>query len=399
MRLLLVCLAALVSGAPAARAQDFLRSWSAHFQATSVGDMHGSFRSPYEGENSLPPHLERRVSLTATAFLSAKLWRHVEFVLNPEIAGGKGFGDVTGIAGFPNGEITRVAAATPEPYLARGFVKLDWGWFTWITGRFALSDYFDNNRYSHDPRAQFLNWALMANGAWDYPADVRGYTVGSMPQLTLGRWSARAAVALEPTEANGPTLDTRIAKNRGLVAEAEHRHSLGGHPGAIRLLGYENRENALTFRTGVRRNGTKKYGFGWNLEQELTADVGVFGRYGWSDGKTESWAFTQIDRSVSGGVVVQGRKWKRARDRAGLAGVRNYLSGDQRSFLASGGIGFIIGDGRLNYRPETIVEAYYAWTPLTEWTVTADYQHVANPAYNQDRGPVAVWSLRLHWEK
>jgi high affinity Mn2+ porin len=383
--------------------------------------MHGSFSSPYEGPRSLPPHLERRVSLTTTAFLAASLGRHVELVFNPEVAGGEGFGGVSGIAGFPNGEIPRVAAATPKPYVARGFVRLTWGIgsdrnraesapnviggeqparrLMWVTGRFALSDYFDNNRYSHDPRAQFMNWALMANGAWDYPADVRGYTVATMSELTMRRWSARAAVALEPSTANGPTLDTRVAKNRGTVAEAEERHTLFGHAGAIRLLGYWNREHALTFRDGIRRHGTRKYGSGLNVEQEITADAGVFGRYGWSDGKTESWAFTQIDRSLSGGTQIQGRWWRRRRDRIGVAGVRNFLSGDQRRYLAGGGVGFIVGDGRLNYGPESIIETYYAWSPVSDWTLTADYQHVTNPAYNHDRGPVAVWSLRVHWER
>jgi high affinity Mn2+ porin len=150
----------------------------------------------------------------------------------------------------------------------------------------------------------------------------------------------------------------------------------------------------------TRRPGTKKYGFGLNVEQEITRDIGAFGRYGWSDGKTEAWAFTQIDRSASGGISIDGRLWKRKSDNIGIAGVRNYLSGDDRTFLADGGLGFIIGDGRLDhYRPEEIVEAYYAWHATKEWTVTGDFQHVRNPAYNADRGPVSVGTIRLHWER
>jgi len=411
---------------------DVFHEWSIHFQATSIGDMHGDFPSPYEGENSLPPHFEARVSLTATVFLATKAGRHVQFVFDPELAGGKGFGDVTGIAGFPNGEIPRVAAPTPKPYLARGYIRAMWGFgdasqkvedgpnqlagelpvrrFTWSSGKFALTDFFDNNSYSHDPRRQFMNWSLMSNGAWDYPADVRGYTVGTVGELTMPTWSLRAALAMEPSVANGPDLDTRVAKNRGAVAEWEQRYAPFGHAGALRVLGYLNREHAGTFREAflpdgtlnldaTRRNGTKKYGFGINLEQEITRDIGVFGRYGWSDGKTEAWAFTQIDRSLSGGASIRGRLWKRGRDRIGIAAVQNRLSGDQRRFLAAGGLGFIIGDGRLNYRPESILETYYAWSALKQWTLTADYQHVANPAYNHDRGPLDVWSLRIHWER
>jgi len=419
---------AVIAPAPG---QTVFHDWSIHFQATSVGQMHGEFPSLYEGPNSLPPHLERRVSLTSTTFLAAAIGKHLELIINPELAGGKGFGNVTGIAGFPNGEIPRVASSTPTPYLARGYLKATWGIgdelekvadapnqpaanrtarrFTWIFGKFSLTDFFDNNAYSHDPRGQFMNWSLMANGAWDYPADSRGYTVGTVAELTLSRWSARAAVAMEPSVANGPHLDTRVTKNRGVVMEAERRFSLAGHPGVVRALGYLNREDAGTFRQAIlpgggtdlaatRRNGTEKYGVGINLEQEVARDAGVFARYGWSDGKTESWAFTQIDRTFAYGLSVGGRRWKRERDRVGIAQASNYLSGDQSSFLAAGGLGFIIGDGRLSYRPERILETFYAWSLTKQWTVTGGYQYIVNPAYNQARGPVSVGTLRLHWE-
>jgi high affinity Mn2+ porin len=407
--------------------------WSIHFQATSIGQHHGGFPSLYEGQNSLPPHPENRVSLTATVFLALRLGWHTDLVINPEIAGGRGFGEVTGIAGFTNGEIPRVASATPTPYPARVFLRTVWSLgrktesvanglnqpagtqpvsrFTLIAGKFAATDYFDNNRYSHDPRKQFMNWSLMSNGAWDYPADTRGYTVGFVEELALRNWSLRLAQLAEPAVANGSRLDTRISRNRADTLEWEGRYSFGGRQGTLRVLGYANREHAGTFREAMRpgrppdlaptrRNGTLKYGFGLNLEQALTPEIGVFSRYGWSDGKTESWAFTQIDRSVSGGLAIQGKRWKRAGDCLGVAGVRNYLSGDQSSFLAAGGLGFIIGDGRLDhYRPESILEAYYSWQATKQFTFTVDYQRVDNPAYNHDRGPVSVLTLRVHWEK
>jgi high affinity Mn2+ porin len=406
--------------------------WNVHLQATSIAQHHGSFYSQYEGDNSLPSHPENRVSLTATAFAAFRLNHNFEVVVNPEDAGGKGFGNVTGIAAFTNGEMPRVSNPTPTLYLARGYLVGTWALgsetesvengpnqlageqpvrrLTVLVGKFALTDFFDCNTYANNPRTQFMNWALMYNGAWDYPADTRGYTIGTMQELAMRTWSLRFASAMEPTVANGPTFDTRITKNRGDVAEWELRYSPEGHSGKLRILGYLNRDDGGTFREALelggipelgptRRNGTVKYGLGLNLEQELTPEIGIFSRYGWSDGKTEAWAFTQIDRTLSGGISIKGGRWKRSRDHIGIAALRNYLSGDQRRFLAAGGVGFIIGDGKLNYRPESIVEAYYAFSATRTWTISADYQFVQNPAYNYDRGPVSAVSIRLHWEK
>jgi high affinity Mn2+ porin len=435
--LMLVIGGALCAGLPAtaqnADSDTPAEPWSIHFQATSIGQHHGSFPSLYEGENSLPSHPENRVSITGTVFLGFRVNNHIELVVNPEVAGGRGFGQVTGIAGFTNGEIPRVSSATPTLYAARAFVRTVWALgretefvenginqiagnvpvrrLTTVTGKFAVTDYFDNNTYSHDPRTQFMNWALMYNGAWDYSADTRGYTMGTMEELAMRKWSLRFAHVLEPTTPNGPTFDFRVAKNRGDIVEWERRYAPNGRFGALRLLGFANRERSGTFREAILANGTTniestrrdetlKYGFGVNMEQSITPEIGVFGRWGWSDGKTESWAFTQIDRSLSGGVSINGKLWKRKSDHIGIAGVRNYLSGDHRSFLAHGGLGFIIGDGRLDhYRPEGIMEVYYSWHATKEWTITGDFQHVRDPAYNSDRGPVSVGTIRLHWER
>ncbi len=416
-------------------AQPESQRWNLYFQSTGIGDMHPGFPAQYSGPNSLPDYMEKRVSWTGTIFADLRLTDDLDLVLNPEIAGGRGFGTVTGLAGFPNGEIPRVGAATPTFYLARGYLRyvvplgggaesLEAGpnqlagteaadRFTLIVGKFSVNDFFDNNSYSHDPRTQFLNWSIMDNGAWDYPADVRGYTAGVVEELTLGAWSFRNATVMEPSVANGPLLDTHVTKNRGEAVEVERRYKIASHPGAVRTLGFLNRDDGGSFLAalhnaeltgttptldGTRRNGALKYGFGVNFEQEITRDLGVFGRYGWADGKTEAWAFTQIDRTLSGGVSLGGRLWGRAQDHVGLAFARNYLSGDQRAFLAAGGLGFIIGDGALNYAPEQIVEGYYAVPLSYGFTATIDYQRFVDPAYNQARGPVSVYSLRLHWE-
>jgi len=434
-RLLMICLlagaccwcqdAVQPAGEDASAAQPAAgRTWSVHFQATSIGQEHGWFPSLYEGENSLPSHPEHRASVTATVFLSLRWNSRWEFVIDPEIAGGRGFGLVTGIAGFTNGEIPRVASATPTLYPARAYVRYTVplgsevehidnaanqaagtepvSRLSFVTGKFAITDFFDDNTYSHDPRTQFVNWSLMYNGAWDYPADTRGYTIGTIQELKMRTWAFRAASVMEPTTANGPTFDTRLGRNRGTALEYEHDHTVAKRTGAIRILAFENLEDAGTYREAMRgageapdlgptrRNGTKKYGFGLNAEQQLSQDVGIFGRYGWNDGKTETWAFTEIDRSLSGGISIKGLRWGRREDTVGVGAVRNYISDDHRAFLAASGYGFIIGDGRLNYRPEEIVEAYYAFHMPAGWTITPDFQWIANPAYNQDRGPVSA---------
>src|SRR5438270_8059265 len=221
--------------------------WNLYWQATSIGQYHGMFRSPYQGQNSLRNEVELDVSLTTTFYLGLRLAQNTFVYINPEIAGGRGFSGVTGIANFPNGELPRVASATPRLYLARGYIQHDFGWgseresfqseenqlagtrpmkrFTTLLGRFTVTDFFDNNRYSHDPRTQFLGWATMYNGAWDYPADTRGYTWGWYNELHLTNWSFRYASVAEPKVANGLRFDRRLLEDRGDMFEVERRHS------------------------------------------------------------------------------------------------------------------------------------------------------------------------------
>jgi high affinity Mn2+ porin len=396
--------------------------WNLYWQATSIGQYHGPFPSPYSGDRSLQPYAERDVSLTSTLFLSYRLTRDTTLVFNPEIAGGRGFSGVNGLGNPTNGELPRVAAATPKLYLARLFLTHDFALgdqrepaeadanqlggtrpakrYTIAAGRFTLTDFFDNNRYTHDPRTQFMGWAVMFNGAWDYPADVRGYTWGWMHELHMKNWSLRYASAAEPTVANGGRFDRRLLVDRGDVVEGELRWAPRQHPGALRVLHFENRTRSGKYSDDLnnRRPGTLKYGFGINTEQEITHDLGFFTRLGWADGKNEDFAFTAIDRLASGGVSLTGIRWRRREDTVGSAFTVAGISGAHAAFLARGGYDFLLGDGRLNYAPEYSWETYYSARIVKGFFATLAAQHIANPAYNHDRGPVWAYSLRLHLE-
>lgn len=409
--------------------------WNLFYQATSIGQYHGTFRSPYSGAFSLQDHMERDVSLTTTLFFGLRLEKNTALYFDPEIAGGRGFSGVDGLANSSNGELPRVASATPKPYVARLYLTHDFGFgdemesfedaenqlagqrpmkrYTVTAGRFTLTDFFDNNRYSHDPRTQFMGWAVMYNGAWDYPADVRGYTWGWVHELHTRNWSLRYASAAMPRVANGLRFDRRLFRNRGDVFEGEYRYAIKTHPGAIRLLHYENRANAGDYAaairqadlsggapdvTSTRRNGTLKYGFGLNLEQEIAKDIGLFGRLGWNDGTTESFAFTAIDRLATAGVSISGQRWHRPHDTAATELTISGISRVHALYLARGGYDFLIGDGRLRYGREYISETYYSARLFPGFFTSFDLQHVSNPAYNQDRGPVWIPSVRLHVE-
>jgi high affinity Mn2+ porin len=285
--------------------------------------------------------------------------------------------------------------------------------YTITAGRFTLTDFFDDNKYSHDPRTQFMGWAVMYNGAWDYPADVRGYTWGWVHEFHARNWSVRYASAAMPRVANGLRFDRRLFRNRGDVFEGEYRYSISKHAGTIRALHYLNHANAGNYAeairqaaltggtpdvTSTRRNGTLKYGFGLNMEQELTKNIGVFARLGWNDGKTESFAFTAIDRLATAGISITGERWRRPFDTVATELTVSGISGVHALYLAGGGYDFLIGDGRLQYGPEYISETYYSARLFPGFFASFDLQHVANPAYNQQRGPVWIPSIRLHLE-
>jgi high affinity Mn2+ porin len=276
-------------------------------------------------------------------------------------------------------------------------------------GKMASTDVFDDNRYSHDPRTQFLNWALMYNGAWDYPANVRGYDYGATLELNEKTWALRYGVWGEPTRANDPDIDPHFLKANGHAVELEERYTADDRPGKLRLLAYLNNAHMGNYRQALRempidpdialtRRYRVKYGFGLNVEQELADDLGAWARLGWNDGHTESWAFTEIDATAAAGLVLQGKGWCRPRDQVGLALVANGLSNGHRDYLAAGGLGFALGDGRLRYGAEEIVETYYNWELRKGINVTFDFQGVEHPGYNKDRGPVAIAGVRVHFE-
>ena len=409
--------------------------WNLFYQATSIGDYHGTFRSPYESPFSLQDYAERDVSITTTLFFDWRVEQNTFLIFDPEIAGGRGFSGVDGIANQPNGEIPRVAAATPKPYIARLLVQHDFPFgskmehqdsdenqlagdrpvnrYSIYAGRFTLTDYFDNNNYTHDPRTQFMAWGVMYNGAWDYPADTRGYTWGIVQELNTENWAFRYGISAEPQLANGSVFDRRLFRDHGQVWEAERRYIWRRKSGAIRTMFYDNREQGGNYAEALRlaaetgttpdvsltdRVGTLKYGSGISFDQALSSDIGVFARLGWNDGKTQSFAFTAIDRLASGGVSVKGTRWHRKSDVVGTSLTVGGLSAVHRQYLAAGGYDFLIGDGRINYAPEYVWESFYSARLVQGFFASLDMQRDTNPAYNHDRGPVMIYSLRLHVE-
>jgi high affinity Mn2+ porin len=420
---------------PAPTPVDAPEKWNLYFQATSIGQYHPGFAAKYSGTYSLLAHPEAEASLTSTLFFGYLLARNTQFYFDPELAGGRGFSGTDGVANFPNGEMPRVATATPKPYIARLYVTQDFGFgdardavesdenelggsrpatrYSIIIGRFTVTDFFDNNRYTHDPRTQFMGWAIMYNGAWDYPADTRGYTWGWVHEFHTRRWSVRYASVAEPREANGLRFDRQLFRDRGDSFEGEIDYKPRGHAGAVRALSYFNHTDSgkyadalnLASQTGttpdidaVRHPGTLKYGFGVSADQEIFKDIGVFARLGWNDGKTQSFAFTAIDRLAEGGVSIGGARWHRPDDVAATGVIISGLSAVHAQYLARGGLDFLIGDGALRYGLEAVSESYYSARLFRGFFATVDLQHIANPAYNRDRGPVWAATLRLHME-
>ena len=416
-------------------------SWlrNCHFQLTSIMQGHPAFNAPYSGPNSLSSSAEQALSVTSTLFLGAKLWEGASVYFNPEIAGGRGISSALGIAGFTNGECFRIGNPEPAVYVARAYIKQyislskDYTTvaddknqveervpdkrITITAGKFSIADMFDNNSYSHDPRSQFLNWSLMNNGDWDYPANTRHYTYGILVENAQPTWAIRVAGTLVGKVANGPEMDWNIGKVNAGTAEYQRNYLIKKRVGIVRLLVFNNTSRAGNYTNAINQfhqtgdssalnvnslsayNGSKNYGYGINIEHHLTDDIGFFARTTHNDGHTATCAFTEIDEHYSAGITITGARWKSAFDAIGIATLANGISPEHRAFLNTGGTGFIIGDGMLpHYSREFITETYYSFRLNKNLYFSVDYQFVKNPAYNADRGPVSVWALRGHVE-
>jgi high affinity Mn2+ porin len=433
--------AALLGGALArAGAQeaagDALPAGNLHGQATVTTQMHPSFNSPYQGANSLDPGFQEKETVDVTLYGGWRLWSGAALYVDPEIDQGFGLSDTLGLAGFSSGEAYKVGARNPYFRLPRAFVRqvvaLDGGGeagaiedganqlagalpannLVITAGKFSTVDIFDTNRYSNNSKADFLNWSLLNSGAFDYAADAWAFTYGVAAEWTRAWWTLRGGWLALSKVPNSKDIDGSFDQFE-LVAEGEERHALDGHPGKLKLLAYVNRgrmgryDDALALAraaggvpdTAAVRRYASRPGVALNGEQELAPDLGAFARLSANDGAMEAFEFTEINRSLAAGLALRGARWGRDDDTVGLAAVVNGISSAARDYLAAGGLGILIGDGRLpDDGLERIVETYYAARLAQGWTLTGDLQWAGNPAYNRDRGPVWILGLRVHAE-
>jgi high affinity Mn2+ porin len=407
------------------------QSWNWHVQNTDIIQGDAGFPAKYSGPNSLNSAGELQNTVSLDLYAGVRLWRGAEAHVDALMWQGFGLSKTLGIDGFPNGEAFRVGTKVPNVCFARLFLrqtiglggeqeavaddqlhlagKQDVSRITLTLGKMSVKDIFDNNAYANDPRTQFLNWALVANEAWDYPADSLGYMTGFAAELNQPKWTLRYGFFQMPDASNGVGQDQNYLEAWGMVTEFERRLDLNGHPGALRFLAFLNHAHMGSFQAALdspvrpadivaTEAYRYKYGFGLNVDQEVVKDLGVFGRLGWSDGQAEAWTFADVDFTASLGVSVKGQFWGRPHDTVALGGVINGLTPVHRDFFAAGGTGILTGDGALNYGLEKIIEVYYDFHVWKTVHVALDYQYITDPAYNRDRGPVSVLGARLHWE-
>jgi len=416
----------------AQQATDSLKEerFSIHGQSTFISQYKPAFSAKYSGTNSLITQSETKLSTTFTLFLGARLWKGASVYFNPEVAGGSGLSGSLGVGASTNGETYRIDNPAPAFELARLYFTqifplknghkyqqsdqnklsgyLPDNYFSFTAGKICVADFFDLNTYSHDPRTQFLSWALMSNGAWDFPANTRGYTPSIVLQWVSPRNELRYGFSLLPKVANGMAMNWDISRAGSQTLEYTRNYSISGQKGAVRLVSYVNICNMGNYNESIalnpiapeiiatRKYSRIKYGFGMNAEQTIWNNLGVFLRVGWNDGNNETWVFTEMDRSASLGLTTDGNCWKRPKDNIGLAHVVSGLSTPHINYLKAGGNGFELGDGNLNYSLENLTEFYYSFRMSENITLTGTYQHIINPGYNKDRGPVDVFSVRVH---
>ncbi len=404
--------------------------WSVHAQTTYLIQMDPDFRSPYVGPHSLIPG-QQRETWDATFYLGLRLWQGAELWIDPEIDQGFGLSDTFGVAGFPSGEAYKLGEAVPYARVPRYFVRdtINFGGasekidgaanklsgsqtadrLVLTLGKFAITDVFDTNQYAHDPRSDWMNWALVDTGTFDYAGDAWGYTYGAAVEWYRGDWILRAGLFDLSTVPGSTDLDTTFKQFQSVV-ELERRYKAWDQPGKVAVTGYLSSGRmgayadaiALSEVTGqpadiaaVRRYRTRP-GIGINMQQQVNDEVKLFARAGWCDGEVEPFDFTDIDRTVAVGFLSSGKAWGRSDDVVGVAGIVNGISNIHEAFFNAGGLGLLIGDGQLPHPgPEEIIEAYYNF-PIESVRTTLDYQFIKNPAFNEDRGPVSVLGGRLH---
>ena len=406
-------------------------------QANFISQWHPAFHSPYQGRNSLSPQAQDASSRVLTLYTGLRLTNATEVLCDVQETGGHGIGEALGLAGFTNLDVVRNPTLSKAPYIARLMwhhvislspedapsFRTPFSLFSRLPlrrveirfGKFGLADFFDFNSYGTDSNLQFMNWTVDNNGAYDYAADTRGFTFAAVFEYHERHWAARFAEALMPKVANGIHLDADLGRAHSENIELEiHRAVVSKQEGILRLLAYVNHANMGSYRQAIEnfRAGltpvpditahplqtTVKYGFGANFEQPLNDWLGLFGRWGWNEGRHESYAYTEVDATIELGVGASGARWSRKFDRAGLAFVSNGISRDHQQYLALGGLGFLLGDGRLNYGRENAIETYYTLHAWRGAYPSFGFQYVKNPGYNRDRGPVLVPTLRLHLE-
>ncbi len=415
--------------------------WWISGQANIIYQGRLPFHSAYQGPNSFRNSAEYKTSIVGTLYTALRPTRSVRYntdlILDVESAGGRGLSQALGLAGFTNLDVVRNPYLSSKPYLARYEIHQVIGLTAKTTdqapgpfsltssvperriefriGKMTLPDFFDVNSVGSDSHLQFMNWTVDNNGAWDYAADTRGYSVGAMAEYDDRIWSIRYGLFAMPVVANGIDLDWAFSRAHGQNGEFELRHSfVAGHKGVTRLLFYANRAHMGDYREAVQaflagtdttptitaheHLGALKYGFGYNTEQELTVSLRVFGRFGWNEGQHESFAYTEVDQTALAGADYAGTRWRRPLDKIGLAFVSNAIKRDHQNYLHYGGLGFLLGDGNLNYGRENIVEGYYNWHTWRGLFYAVDVQHINDPGYNRDRGPAWVGSVRAHVE-
>jgi high affinity Mn2+ porin len=409
--------------------------WWISGQENIVTQWHPSFDAKYTGPNSFRAEAEHATSNIGTLFTGYQLTGTTEIFMHFEMADGGGISDALGLGGFTDLDVVRNPTLGITPYIARGMIrqiiplssetmeaernpsylatKVPVRRLELRFGKMGINDFFDINDVGTDSHLQFLNWAVDNDGAYDYAADTRGYTIGLLAEYHDRNWAFRFEEALMPKVANGIDLQWNLRKARAENFELE-LHPGGHRATSIKLLNFINHANMGVYRdantdflagktarpiiTDHPEHTTVKYGFDVNLLQQITPNARAFARFGWNEGQHESFAYTEVDQTFQFGVDLAGKRWRRKLDKVGAVVVSNAIKKDHREYLRLGGLGFLLGDGNLNYGRENIVEGYYnlhIWRGIYS---AFDLQHINNPGYNRDRGPVLVPSLRFHLE-